>query len=199
MDILPAEVAKTLAPARIGNFMQTFSGGLYWPMDPRVEEVNILDIAHSLSMQCRYTGHTSKFYSVAEHSYHVSTIVAPHLALLGLLHDATEAYLTDVARPVKRHLANYKDIEQANWLVIARKFGLPAVMPKQIHDADAAMLAAERAVLMKPLPEVTAAQWMMGDVQPIPKVEICGWYPDSGQSMFLERFYEITTGKKGRW
>lgn len=76
--------------------MQTFSGALYWPMDPRPEDVNILDIAHSLSMQCRYTGHVSKFYSVAEHSVHVSNIVPKELAMCGLLHDATEAYLTAI-------------------------------------------------------------------------------------------------------
>ena len=184
------------AASRRGNFMQTFSGHVYWPLDPRPNEVNILDIAHSLAMQCRYTGHTSKFYSVAEHSWHVSHIVPPELALLGLLHDATEAYLTDVARPVKRHLDNYKAIEALNWTVIAKKFRLPDVMPEAIHEADAAMLAAERAALMRPLPKASDIEWSMGDVRPPAKVQIYGWYPDSGKQQFLERFYELTAGRR---
>ncbi len=189
------------APARKGNFIQTFSGHLYWPLDPRAEEVNILDIAHSLSMQCRYTGHPSKFYSVAEHSWHVSRIVPPEIALLGLLHDAPEAYINDLNRPVKHdpEMVAYRRIEALNWRVIAKRFRLSTVLPQAIHDADAAMLAAERAVLMRPLPEVSADQWMMGDVQPAADVQIYGWYPDSGKAMFLERFYELTTGRIRRF
>jgi hypothetical protein len=178
--------------ARKGNFMQVWTGGVYWPLDPRAEEVFIEDIAHALAMQCRYAGHVERFYSVAEHSVHVSRIVPPRMALLGLLHDATEAYLVDVPRPVKRHLTNYKEIEQLNWLVIAERFGVPYHMLPEIHWADAAMLPTERAVLMKPLPEHDAQAWAMGDVQPPAKVPIYGWYPRTAKVMFLRRFAELT-------
>jgi len=177
--------------ARKGNFMQVWTGGVYWPLDPRAEEVFIEDIAHALSMQCRYAGHVEQFYSVGEHSVHVSHIVPPHLALCGLLHDGTEGYLVDVPRPVKRHLTNYKEIEQLNWVVIAKRFGLPEVMPEEIHRADAAMLATERAALMKPLPEHAAQAWAMGDVQPAAEVTIHGWYPRTAKVMFLRRFEEL--------
>ena len=171
--------------------MQVWTGGIYWPLDPRASEVFLLDIAHSLAMQCRYTGHVERFYSVAEHSVHVSHIVPQAMALLGLLHDATEAYLTDVARPVKRHLTNYKEIEQLNWLVIAERFNLPSILPEEIHAADAAMLHAERAVLMKPLPEITIHTWAMGDVQTPAAVDIQCWSPTQARAEFLARFYEV--------
>jgi len=178
--------------ARKGNFMQVWTGGVYWPLDPRAEEVFIEDIAHALSMQCRYAGHVERFYSVGEHSVHVSHIVPPHMALLGLLHDATEAYLVDVPRPVKRHLLNYKEIEQLNWLAIAERFGLPETLPPEIHRADAAMLPTERAALMKPLPEHDAQAWAMGDMQPLADVQIEGWSPRYGKEAFLRRYRELT-------
>jgi hypothetical protein len=177
--------------ARKGNFMQVWSGGIYWPLDPRAEEVFIEDIAHALSMLCRYGGHVENFYSVGEHSVHVSRIVPPHLALLGLLHDSTEAYLIDVPRPIKRHLTNYKEIEALNWAAIAERFGVPYDMPEEIHRADAAMLATERAGLMKPLPEHAAQAWAMGDVQPPADVTIGCWPPSYAKEMFLRRFEEL--------
>jgi len=180
---------------RKGNFMQVWSGGIYWPLDPRAEEVHIEDIAHSLAMQCRYGGHCNRYYSVAEHSVLVSQIVLPELALLGLLHDATEAYLSDVIRPLKRHLTNYKEIEQLNWLAIAERFGLPAILPPEIHTADNAMLHAECLALMKPMPNtnVTRREWLMGDVEPPADVQIKCWTPRYGKEMFLRRFEELWT------
>jgi len=179
--------------ARKGNFMQVWSGGIYWPLDPRAEEVHIEDIAHSLAMQCRYGGHCNRYYSVAEHSVLVSQIVLPELALLGLLHDATEAYLSDVIRPLKRHLTNYKEIEQLNWLAIAERFGLPAILPPEIHTADNAMLHAECIALMKPMPNtnVTRREWLMGDVEPPAQVEIVGWGWRQARAEFMTRYQEI--------
>ena len=180
--------------ARKGNFMQVWTGGIYWPLDPRADEVHIEDIAHALGMLCRYGGHVERFYSVAEHSVHVSRIVPPHLALLGLLHDATEAYLVDIPRPIKRHLSNYKEIEQLNWEAIAIRYNLPlfGTQFEAIHKADAAMLAAERAAVMKPLPEHDAQAWSMGDVQPAAEVTIYGWSPEQAKAQFLRRFVELT-------
>lgn len=141
------------APAnRIGDWMQTASGRAYWPLDPRASEVCIEDIAHSLSMQCRYAGHCQRFYSVAEHSILVSQLVPPEHALHGLLHDAAEAYLVDLPRPVKRHMPEYAEVEESNWLIIAKHFGIEPEMPATIKDADNAVLLAEQKVLMLPPP-----------------------------------------------
>src|SRR5258708_302056 len=86
---------------RRGNWMQTYTGRAYWPADPRAEDVCIEDIAHALSLLCRYTGHCKRFYSVAEHSILISQVVPPEYAFFGLMHDAQEAYINDLARPIK--------------------------------------------------------------------------------------------------
>jgi hypothetical protein len=78
------------------SWIQTVSGRQFWPLAPKAEDVDIGDIAHALAMKCRYSGHTQKFYSVAEHSVHISLALLrdgwnPTTALWGLLHDAAEA------------------------------------------------------------------------------------------------------------
>ena len=77
---------------RIGSWLQTYTGKKFYPFDPREEEVDILDIAHALSQLCRFGGHTKEFYSVAEHCVLVSMCCPSEVKLLGLLHDAAEAY-----------------------------------------------------------------------------------------------------------
>lgn len=96
--------------------MQTYSGALFDFSDIQNASVDISDIAHALSMTCRFNGHVSNFYSVAEHSYIIAKtllhIGAPPLtALFGLLHDASEAYLNDIVRPAKSLIQGYKEIE----------------------------------------------------------------------------------------
>ena len=97
---------------RVGDWIQTFSGGCFWPLDPRSSEVDIHDIAQSLAMTPRYRGHTVRFYSVAEHSVLVSRAVPPEYALWGLLHDAAEAYTADIPSPLKRSIAEWPTIER---------------------------------------------------------------------------------------
>src|SRR5690348_18006267 len=95
--------------------IHTFTGRTFCPLDPKPEDIDIQDIAHALSCQCRFTGHSRKFYSVAEHCVRVSLLVSPDLQLAALLHDASEAYLSDVARPIKRlpAMAEYRRTEEA--------------------------------------------------------------------------------------
>src|SRR5690606_29748913 len=101
----------SLVPTRKGDWMQTFTGRRFWPLDPRPDEICIEDIAHALSMQCRYAGHCLSFYSVAEHSVLLSQHVAEPFRRWALLHDASEAYLVDVPRPIKGDLSNYRAVE----------------------------------------------------------------------------------------
>ena len=97
-------------------------------VDPKPEMVHIEDIANALSNICRFTGHVKKFYSVALHSVRVSYLVPPEDALQALLHDATEAYMSDINSPLKHTdaLAGYRLLEQRMWEVIAEKYGIPA-------------------------------------------------------------------------
>jgi hypothetical protein len=176
-----------MSAVRKGNWMQTVTGRAYWPLDPRPDEVFIEDIAHALAHTCRYGGHCSRFYSVAEHSWLVSYLVPCHDALAALMHDATEAYVTDVPRPLKKNLTNFKDIEALNWHAIAERFDLPHELPQTVHDADNAILFTEQRELMLPSPR---EDWGMGLKPPYEaRVRIQGYSPDTARRIFLDRFH----------
>lgn len=176
------EYLPNIDRTRIGDWLQTHSGKCFWPLDPRPDEVDIEDIAHSLSMRCRYGGHVTKFYSVAEHSVHVSMHVPQEFALWGLLHDAAEAYSADVPRPLKRNLPDWKPIEAGIMLAVCRHFGLPEVEPAIVKQIDFAMTTDERAALMKPCHR----DW--GDLPPKVGAGIVGYTPPRARGLFLRRF-----------
>lgn len=137
---------------RTGDWIQTYTARQFWPCDPRAEDICIEDIAHSLALQCRFTGHCTEFYSVAQHSVLVSLQVPPHLAMWGLLHDASEAYLTDLSRPLKRASClgtEYKLIESRLMFVICERFGLPSEEPPEIKVADNRLLMTEKRDLLR--------------------------------------------------
>lgn len=129
----------------------TYSGGRFWPCDPRAEEVRIEDIAHALSLQCRFTGHCLRFYSVAEHSVRVARRVPKADQKWALLHDASEAYLIDLARPVKHQaeMAIYRDVEKRIMRAVCFRFGLDFGQPASVTEADHRMLVTEAKVLMR--------------------------------------------------
>jgi hypothetical protein len=171
-----------------GDWMQTFTGRAFYPLDPRAEEIDPLDIAHGLSMLCRYGGHTTQFYSVAEHCVLMSRAVAPEHALWALLHDATEAYVGDVIRPLKHSLPEYCAIEDRLALVIAERFGIDPQCPAEVKLADTRILLDERAAVLgkAPLfwhPSVEA-------LEPL-GVEIQAWSPAEAQEQYLARLVEL--------
>lgn len=175
---------------RQGDWIQTYTGKQYWPIDPKPEDVNIEDIAHALSMLCRFGGHCLKFYSVAEHSVHIARWLYPrhgaHVALCGLMHDATEAYVTDVPRPLKPFLMGYKQIEKDNWLAIASAFGLPATLPPAVKDADTRALAEEARQNMAPC----VAEW--NNVADTLGFVLEFWDAEHAELQFLAAFRELT-------
>lgn len=148
-----------LAP-RNGDWMQTYTGRQFWPLDPHVDDIDIVDIAHALAQQCRYGGHSRRFYSIAEHSIIVShfctTLEAKRAALL---HDASEAYLVDIPRPVKKYLSNYKELEAALCRAIAQKFDVVYPWPKEVTDIDERILLDERNQLMGGSPAPKGDGW----------------------------------------
>ena len=187
------------APARRGDWMQTYTGRQYWPLDPHPDDVSIDDIAHHLAMICRYCGACSRHYSVAEHSVYVSRLVPPELALPALLHDAPEAYCNDIVRPVKRHLPGYAAIEAANEAAIFEALHVPTPTEADwylIKQADNAILLAEQAQLMAPAP----AKWAPLDV-PLVLVEqahdllraAVAPFPPGAKYLFLQRYRELTS------
>jgi uncharacterized protein len=171
---------------RNGAWIQTYTGKQFWPMDARPEEVDIQDIAHALSMLCRFNGHCNRFYSVAEHSVHVSNTVEPKQALWGLLHDAAEAYLSDLPQPIKRQMPDFGLFEDLLLEVIADRFGLSSTIPPEVKQADMVLLATEKAVLMGKEP----APWMKLP-EPLGSKMIQCWGPDKAEKAFLDRFGEL--------
>ena len=144
------------------------------------------DIAHALSNLCRFTGHTRSFYSVAQHSYLVSTLVPPEHALAGLLHDAAEAYLGDVSTPLKRLLPAYKEIERRIEAGIFAQFGLPADLPACVKQADRTMLATEMRDLM---PNHGDLGYDVG--RPCATLVVRPQTPEMAKAFFLARFEEL--------
>lgn len=176
-----------------GDWIRTYTGGRFYLLDPAPSDVRIEDVAHALSQICRFTGHTNRFYSVAEHSVHVSRIVRPEHALWGLLHDAAEAYIGDVSRPLKhaRGMEGYKAIEAKVERAVIGAFDidLTAEMLNEVNHADLLMLCAEARDLMG-ITDFHAAGWRYW-VEPDPAQKIGGWSPQYAVSQFLGTYYEL--------
>jgi hypothetical protein len=105
-------------------WIETYTGRRFNVFEPDIRNINIMDIAHSLSMCTRFNGHLNQYYSVAEHSIYVSELVPKEFALAGLLHDASEAYLSDVPRPIKAMIPEIKLIENNVITLIFKKYGV---------------------------------------------------------------------------
>lgn len=167
---------------RKGNWLQTFTGKAFFPQDPQPQEITIEDIAHALSHQCRFGGHTREFYSVAQHSVLVARNVPVQDALWGLLHDASEAYLVDLPTPIKRGSSlgdEYRKIECDLMKIICNKFGLPNEMPESVDRADKIVLVTEVRDLMEapPLPWPDNCRPLSGKIIP--------WSPEEAKDRFL--------------
>jgi hypothetical protein len=164
-------------------------GGSYFDFEaPETSAFSIDDIAHGLSQICRFTGQCGAFYSVAEHSIHVSRLVPPEHALAGLLHDAAEAFLGDVSKPLKTMMPDYRAIEKrVEWAVLAR-FRV-AFMPDCVKHADRIMLLTEQRALM-----ANADLWPdLAEVEAIDLALPC-WPPSQAKRAFLRRFRELADG-----
>jgi hypothetical protein len=171
------------------GWIGTATGAAFNVMDPRVEDVRLNDIASALSKQCRYAGHCRRFYSVAEHSVHVAhhTSGGAKLKLAALLHDASEAYLVDIPRPIKNAMPEYRAIEDRLMRVIFERFNLDLgnlwPLPPEIVDIDTRILHDECAqnVAQPPVP------WgFPGD--PV-GVTLQYWTPIAASAWFISEFY----------
>lgn len=167
--------------ARRGDWIGTFSGVQFWPLDPRPEEVRADDVAHALWNKCRWAGMCSRFYSVGEHSMRAAwgagvlareAGLARELIVLTvdatLLHDGAEAYLPDVPTPVKAFLAGWDEIEAAVQQAVNTHFGLgtlPAEVVELVERADRYMRVLEARALFSPEARKGWGPWM-DDVVP---------------------------------
>ena len=169
--------------------IRTFTGLLVRPLRLRPDDIVLTDIAHALSNLCRFTGHTREFYSVAQHSVLVSRLCAPADALYGLLHDASEAYLCDLSRPVKYHdaFARYRTLEAGLQARILAAFDLAPTVPASVKRADDLALHAELRDLMNGADPRHAAQ-----AQAVPAITPAA--PKVAFAQFWARFHELTSG-----
>lgn len=133
------------------EYIETMSGQKVWLPNPDPDSIQIEDIAHALSFQPRFAGHTRIMHSVAAHSLLVENIVHEFLGetdriirLQALLHDATEAYLCDIPSPFKSLIPQYKELEANLWRVISTRFGVPFEMDPLVKKADWLNLYGER-------------------------------------------------------
>ena len=238
--------------SRLGDWIQVHSGGKFWPLDPRADEVRIGDIAHALSLICRFTGHTKSFYSVAQHSVLVAQTVkrwleeatcsgcktvgfildgkhvpatryrdvddhyellcdgcfeetaAGHcitsvldergirmLALAGLLHDGSEAYICDLARPIKMlpEMKPYRDAESKVQACVYLSFGMMPKEPNLVKRADNVLLATEARdmlAMLHPDWTIKPPEW------PTILERIKPWTPEQAESIFMTTFEELT-------
>lgn len=173
-----------LAPA---SAIALASGGYFDFMDPAGSDFTVGDIAAALSKLCRFTGHCAGFYSVAEHSWHASHLVAPELALAALLHDAAEAFVGDVAKPLKALLPDYAAIERRAEVAIFARLGLPAEIPAEVKAVDLALLAAEQRQVMR-----NGDAWpSLAGIEPAP-VDLGFWSPSKAEVRFMGRYVELT-------
>lgn len=182
---------------RKGDWISTSMGQMFWPLDPRPEDVHIEDIAHALSHICRWGGHCRAFYSVAQHCVHVAEYIlrkgyGSRLALMGLLHDASEAYIGDMVTPVKRSMPDFYAAEQTLERAIYTKFGLHKGMDKKFEmpgivvEADQVLLVTEKRDLTN---QRTAHLWDVPQ-NPLPNV-IDPWSSTDARNNFILSFKEL--------
>lgn len=170
------------------NYIETFTNKQYHFMNPSVSEVCIEDISQALSMSCRYSGHVKSFYSVAEHCCIISDKI---LDLTGdksqaydaLMHDASEAYLNDIPRPIKPHLDNYLSIEGMAERCIQKALHCNP-MNNLIAELDKNIVRDEAVQLFNSIPS-----WV-NDYESI-GITVLSLTPEDAKREFLSRFERL--------
>lgn len=179
------------------TWILTRSGRKFDLAKPTAAMIDPADIAHSLSMQCRFNGHTNRYYSVAQHCYLVADLVPAQDQLAALLHDATEAYVGDLVRPLKEgmHLyygsigeaCVYAATEDRVWQAICQRFDLAPELPPSVKHADLVALATEKRDLMPAHPE----PWpCLADIEPHPAY-IDPWQPSYAAIHYHNRLLQL--------
>jgi 5'-deoxynucleotidase YfbR-like HD superfamily hydrolase len=173
-------------------YIATASGRQFFLLEPRIEDIDITDIAHALAHQCRWTGHCKFHYSVAQHSYYCSFLGPENEAFDRLMHDAAEAYIGDLNRPLKHYTeagVAYRRQEAIVQNAIAERFGFSVVEPPSVKEADNVMLYTEKRQIMgytfeEPQEDIHQYETDRG-------VLIEQWSPKHAETMFLKRFEEL--------
>lgn len=170
------------------SYSQTRTGRRVYFANPQPEQFHIDDIAHALSNICRFTGHTKTFYSVAQHCCMASDLVMHHCKYEALMHDASEAYLSDIASPLKALLVDYQNIEARMETVLRSRFLLPAGQTAAVKHADLVCLGLEKRDLLSPDLMDPDEEWEMLEGLQLPLLRVDPWSPAKACLEFLDRF-----------
>ena len=166
-----------------GHWIETFTGKQFHYLAPEPGEICIEDIAHALALTCRFGGHCREFYSVAEHSYRVMQLIPLRDRLAALLHDAHEAYLHDVPRPIKADILGYRILADKIQRAINETFRLTFFSPGELRFADDTLLATEARDLM--------TGYLTWASLPLPlerRIQPVSW--QLAERLFLDFYYE---------
>lgn len=174
------------------SWILTSNGKAFDLFTPQAKMISSVDIAHALAHTCRFNGHCHQFYSVAQHCLIVSEIVPPEHKLVALLHDATEAYVGDMVRPLKQLMFEqghtlYAEVEHRVWLAICEHFHLEPELPESVKEADMIALATERRDLM---PDHPAAWDCLRGITPLNR-SIPEWSPRHARQVYHDRLLEL--------
>lgn len=200
-------VQVTVTPR--ASSIQTFTGKVFDPVNPDPALIDIKDIAHSLSLQCRFNGHVRDHYSVADHSLRVADEVKRRRGsitdrLWALLHDASETYLSDLPSPLKSEPTigpAYRKLERRVMRAVTDAFDLPGNQPKLVTEADHVLLVTERRDLLQS-GRVTNEQreaWTrwLDDVRPLrQRISSFDSEPYYIEDLFLTNFNELQEERK---
>lgn len=174
------------------NWIQTYSGLRFNFFNLKPDMVSVVDIAHALSNMCRFNGHTHTYYSVAEHSillsrYVLETTGDRHKARNMLFHDATEAYLCDIPRPIKMNLPDYRALEKTIEKFIAQLYNLSYPHEDWLKELDNRMLKTEKYQVLS----VTDIPWACDSLEVLP-ITIEFLKPEEAEYEFLNMFKELS-------
>jgi hypothetical protein len=196
---MPAVKSKKKASdVGTGPWIELITGSRFYFNKPMYD---VGAIAHSLSHICRFTGHSRKFYSVAEHSVLVSRIMEDQGLgdpMEGLLHDGVESVLADVARPIKSLLKDYKALEAALDSAMRKQFALPEAMTEGCKRADSIALLIEARELMPNKGE--NFEGMPDDVVLAARKAtymVAAWTPENARERFMTRMHDIRRRHRG--
>lgn len=171
----------------IGPTILLHSGEYFDFEAPETSAFTIDDVAHGLSMTCRFAGQCRSFYSVAEHCVHASRHVAPEFAYDALMHDAAEAFIGDVSKPLKDLLGDYRAIEHRIEAAVLARFGVSFPMPAAVKEIDIVLLATEQRHLMR-----NRDDWAYTRGRTPLEIELPCWSPSEAKAQFLARYAELT-------
>ena len=191
-----------------GPFVATLSGAYFFIYECNIEDIPVEDMAHALSMNVRFNGHIKRFYSVAEHSCYISDLAGTaaalagmkreevrRVALWGLLHDITEAFVPDIPRPFKPVIVGFKEYEDKLAQKVARQYNLSWPMPDLVKYMDTNIVRLEAEVLF-PNPPIWTNHYddltsIATEVGIEPQKDF-GQEPDMAFRMFMDRYESLT-------